>query len=329
MPDVSGTCGGAVAFNTKCAFSDLTSNVVPSVVSSSASDTGCSLAIYTLSATGVLQNESLTTAGTTVTSATLTASRIMKVLATGTTAVGDLAVVGNKTISAHTAQSGSASGMTLAVGDGANCVLGNIIRITNNLPSGAQYQLRMITSISTDTVTVNRAWTTAPTVASTYDVWNGALLDLSPNQITQVRRVFYPAFANAAGGSSNVFYEKVFFLNDSVSTSLTSASVTKQIDPVGLYSGGGSLAFALCTGLNDVTTLTTNVNPGTGPVSISAFSSGAAPQVIAIPSGGGVLLAGATPNAAGAVGCWLMLTLVAGEPTISSFIDLRTQGQSI
>jgi hypothetical protein len=60
MSDTTGTTGGAVSFSTKVQFSDVTSAVVPSVVSSSSSDTATTLAIYSLTSAGVLQNETVT-----------------------------------------------------------------------------------------------------------------------------------------------------------------------------------------------------------------------------------------------------------------------------
>jgi hypothetical protein len=328
MPDTTGTTGGAVTVANKVFFSDLTSSVVPSVVSSSSSDTAATLNIYSLTSPGVLQNEIVTLVGTTVTAATLTAARLMKGLAAGTTAVGDIAILGNKNISAHTLQAGTASGATLQAGDGASVVIGNIIRLTNNSPGGVQYQLRTIISISTDTVVVNRAWGTTPSSATTYDVWNGMLFDLSPNQITQVRRVFYGAYAQASGGSTNTWYEKIFALNDNTATTLTSSSITKQADPSGLYSGSGALNFSLCNSLNDTSTITTNLNPGTPPSSNTAYSSGAAPQSINVPSPQN-LPSGSTPNTSNSQGIWLQLVLVAGEATVNSYADMRISGQSI
>jgi hypothetical protein len=325
MQDTTGTTGGAVTFSVKNFFADVTSGVVPKVVSSSASDTATTLAIYSLTAAGVLQNETITLTGTTAANATLTAARLMKGIQGGTTAVGDIAILGNETITAHTMQAGTAAGCTLQSGDGASAVIGSIIQITNNSPAGVSAQLRTVIAISGDVVVVNRPWGTVPSSATTYNMWNGMLFDLSPNQITQVRRIFYGAFAQASGGSTNVWYEKIFASNDNTSTTLTLAAILKQIDPVGLYSGGGSLNFALCNALNDTSTITTNQNPGTPPSSITAYSSGAAPQSINVPSPQN-LVNGAAPNTSNAQGIWLQLNLVAGEATVNSFGDMRITG---
>ncbi len=328
MSDTTGTTGGAVTFTTKVFFVDLSSAVVPSVVSSASGDTATTLAISSMTAAGVLQSETVTLVGTTVTAATLTAARLMKGIQGGTTAVGDIAILGNKLISNHTMQAGAANSATLQAGDGASVAIGDIIRVLNNTPSGVNFQLRTIIAITGDAVVVNRSWGTNPSSATTYDVWNGMLFDLAPNQITQVRRVFYAAYANATGGGSNVWYEKIFAVNDNTATTLTSAIITKQIDPVGLYTGSGALDFALCNSLNDTSTITTNLNPGTPPASITSYSSGAAPQSINVPSPQN-LVNGTAPNASNAEGIWLRLTLVAGEATVNSFADMRITGQTI
>jgi hypothetical protein len=328
MSDTTGTTGGAVTFSNKVFFQDLSTNVIPSFVSSSASDTATTIAITTLSASGVIQTDTVTLTGTTVGAATHTASRLMKAVAGGTTAVGDIAALGNKIISAHTMQAGTANGCTLQSGDGASVAIGSIIRITNNTPSGANNQLRTVIAVSTDTVVVNRPWGTNPSSSTTYDVWTGMLFDLAPNQITQVRRPFYGAYAQAGGGSTNIWYEKLFAVCDNTTTALTAAAIIKNADPSGLYSGSGALDFALCTALNDTNSITTSLNPGSPPGSITSYSSGAAPQTVNVPSPQ-ILPSGAAPNAAGAQGIWLKLTLVAGEATISSFMDVQTTGQTV
>lgn len=325
MSDTTGTTGGAPTFSTKVGFADVTSAVIPKVVSSSASDTATTLAISSLTSAGVLQSETVTLTGTTAAAGSLTAARLMKGIQGGTTAVGDIAILGNELITAHTMQAGTANGCTLQSGDGASVAIGDIIQVTNNTPSGVQFQLRSIIAVSGDVVVVNRAWGTNPSSATTYNAWTGMLFDLSPNQITQVRRIFYGAYAQALGGSTNTWYEKIFASNDNTSTALTAAAILKEIDPVGLYSGGGSLNFSLCNALDDTSTITTNLNPGTPPSSNTAYSSGAAPQSINVPSPQN-LVDGAAPNTSNAQGIWLQLLLVAAEATVNSFVDMRVTG---
>jgi len=73
-----------------------------------------------------------------------------------------------------TAQAGAASTITLASGASAadNFYNGLFVGITNNSPAGAQYQLRRIISYvgSTRVATVDSAWGTNPSSASTYEI---------------------------------------------------------------------------------------------------------------------------------------------------------------
>ena len=173
MPDVDGsTTGGAVAFSKKIDFTDPTAAGTFNVVSSSASDTACTLTTSGRDATGVIVSEAKTTNGTTPVAGAQSFERLLKSLASGTTAVGDLAVISNtKVISAHTCQAGSANGtgttppvIKLQSGDKASVAVGQIIRITNNTPAGVNFQLREIVSVDaslgTDIVAINRDFAT-------------------------------------------------------------------------------------------------------------------------------------------------------------------------
>jgi hypothetical protein len=51
--------------------------------------------------------------------------------------------------------------------------------------------------------------------------------------VTEIRRPFYNAAADAAGGSARDYYEKVFFKNTNGSLTLTSAVISEQADPSG------------------------------------------------------------------------------------------------
>ena len=255
----------------------------------------------------------------------------MKCLAGGTTAVGDIAILSHTPVVGNgaggkTAQAGAAATSTADAtvtsqsGDGASVAVGDIFRATNNSPAGVNFQLREIISISGDVVSVSKDWTTVPASATTYDVYQGMLLDLTPDQITEVRRPFYNAAADVLGGSTRNYHEKVFRVDNNTVTALTVANIIKQADP-----SSGTLNFALTNSLNDSGTV---VNRQTAPVSaITAFSSGSAPQTIAVPSPQN-LPSGAAPNSAGAQGIWLQLQLTAGlAPTKTSF-TIRTSGQT-
>ncbi len=258
--------------------------------------------------------------------------------------VGDVAAIANTAvISGHTAQSGAAnhSGTTpplmkLQAGDGASVSGGMIIQITNNTPSGAQYQLRMITATSgygTDVVAINRDWSIVPSSSTTYSVFQGMLFETGfassgttygdPNPVTSVVRSFATSAADVPTGSARYFFEKVFVVNNNTATALTAAQVEIASESPTLPSGA-LLDAALTTALNDTNTC----NPRQQASSFVPMGSGSfvtQPAFISVP-GTGNLPSGAAPNAAGAQGAWLRLTLPAGTAAYKGSADLRTQG---
>ena len=299
-------------------------------MSSSASDTAATLAVTGRDATGVLQTETKTLNGTTKVAGSQSFERLLKGIAAGTTAVGDIAAISHTAvIGTHTAQSGSAAVgsvgayIQLQAGDGASVAVGQIIRLENNSPAGVQYAMRRIVRISGDFAYVNRAWGTVPSVATTYSVYEGMLFDLAPNQITQCRRPFYNAASDVPGGASRTYYEKVFAVNNNTTTALTVVVVSKQVDP-----SAGTLEFATCKVLNDTATAANRQTlPANGDASALTFTTGAAPQSQNVPSPQN-LPSGNAPNAAGAEGVWLALTLTAGLAAAKTSFDIRAAGQS-
>lgn len=325
MPDVDGaTTGGALNTATIINLNDITPTGAMSYVSSSASDTASVLTLSGRDSTGVIQTEAKTLTGTTPVAGSQSFQRLMKGLASGTTAVGDIAAISTTAVVVGTAQGGTAATasasatLILQSGQGASCVIGMIVRITNNLPSGVNFILRRIVAIATDTISVNRDWGTVPTSATTYSVNHGMLFDILPNQVTQNRRPFYNVASQVTGGSNVTYYEKIFAVNTNTATALTVASILKQADP-----SSGTLEFALTTALNDTGTVTNRQTvPGSG---ITAFSTGSAPQTIAVP-GPQNLPSGAAPNAAGAQGIWLSLLLTAGLAAAQTSFTMRAAG---
>lgn len=324
------TQGGAVTFSNKIDFTDLASTQALNYVSSSTSDTAATIEVWGRDATGVIQTETKTLTGQTPVAGSQSFQRLLRAQAGGTTAVGDIAAISSTAVvSAHTCQAGSANStgttptlMKLQSGDGAARVLGEIIRTTGG--TGPQ-QLREIIGLpavyGTDIVAVNRDWATVPDNTTTYNIHDGFLFDLAPNQITNIQRPFYNASADVAGGATRTYYEKVFAVNTNTSTALTGAAILKEVDIA-----GGTLDFALCTSLNDTATVANRQTaPSTG---IGSFSSGAAPQSANVPSPQN-LPSGANPNAAGAQGIWWRLTLTAGQaPQNTSFTE-RASGSTI
>ena len=328
MPDGDGaTTGGAVNFAKKVTFVDITPTGTMDYVSSSASDTAVVITVSGRDSTGVIQTEAKTLTGTTVVAGSQSFERLLKALASGTTAVGDIAAISHTAIlSSRTAQAGAnAAGVTdasitLQSGDGASVAAGDVIRILNNTPSGVNFQLREIIALSGDIAYVNRDWGTVPTSATTYSVFQGMLFNLSPNQITEVRRLFYNAASDVSGGSTRNYYDKIFAVDDNTTVALTVAQILKQVDP-----SAGIANFALTNALNDSATV---ANRQTAPVSgITAFSSGTAPQTINVPSPQN-LPSGAAPNAIGAQGVWMQLQLAAGTAPTKTSETMRISGQT-
>lgn len=325
MPDVDGsTTGGALSTAILIGFNDITPNGTMNYVSSSASDTAAVLTLSGRDSTGVIQSEAKTITGVTPVAGSQTFERLMKGVASGTGAVGDLAAISNTAVSTGTAQTGavatsSASAtITLASGQGAGAVIGMVIRITNNTPSGVSNQLRRVVAIAGDVISVNRDWGTVPTSGTTYGLYHGMLFDILPNRITQNRRLFYNVASDVTGGSSRSYWEKIFAVNNSTVTALTVASVVKQVDPA-----SGALQFLLTTALNDTGTV---VNRQTTPVTgVGTISAGSAPQSTVVPSPGN-LPSGVAPNAAGAQGVWVNLVLAAGLAAAKVTTTMRIAG---
>jgi hypothetical protein len=327
MPDVDGTTtGGALNTAILINFNDITPTGTMNYVSSSASDTAAIITVSGRDSTGVIQAEAKTLTGVTPVVGSQSFERLMKGVASGTTAVGDIAAISTTAVVTGTAQAGAAASssasatITLQSGQGASVAVGQILRITNNLPSGVANFLRRIVAIAGDVVSVNRDWGTVPTSATTYTVNHGMLFDILPNPVTQNRRPWYNIASDVTGGSTRTYYEKIFAVNNNTTTALTVANILKNADPA-----SGTLEFALTNALNDTATVANRQTaPSTG---ITAFSTGASPQTIAVPSPQN-LVPGAAPNAAGAQGVWISLALTAGLAAAKVNFTLRATGNT-
>jgi hypothetical protein len=257
--------------------------------------------------------------------------------------LGDVAAIAHTaTISAHTAQTGSAnhSGTTpplmkLQSGDGASVSAGQIIRTTGGTGPN---QIRMIIATSgygTDVVAVNRDWSTVPDNTTTYNVNQGMLFETGfassgstygdPNPVTSVVRAFSTSAADVPTGSARYFYEKVFVVNNNTATALTGAQVEIASETPSLPSGA-LLDIGLTAALNDTNTCNPRQQISSFlPTGLASFTT--QPAFINVPSPGN-LPAGAAPNAAGAQGVWMRLTLPAGTAAYKGSADLRSQGST-
>lgn len=273
MPDADGaTTGGALDTTKKITFTDISPTGTMDYVSSSSSDTASTITLSMRDSTGAIQTETKTLTGTTKVTGSQSSERLLKGVAGGTTAVGVIAAISHTAVvSGHTAQtSANSTGITPALitlqsGDGSSAAIGQIIRLENNLPTGVQFLLKEIIAVTgygTDVVAIDSDWSTLPTSSTTYSLYEGMLFNLSPNQVTQVRRPFYNASADIAGGVNKDYFEKIFAVNNNTSTALTAVQISKQADP-----SSGVLDLALTSALNDTATVT---NRQTGPVTALA-----------------------------------------------------------
>ncbi len=154
----------------------------------------------------------------------------------------------------------------------------------------------VLASAAAGTVTVRRA--TGDTTIATMEAG-----------ITTVRRLFYDSAADASGGSSRDFYEKVFVKNTNGSLTLTNAQIAEQADP------GANITFDLEDAVNDNNSTASRLN--TAPTGMLGTFTGATKSVP-----GSALAAGAS------IGVWLKLTLAAGAAAAKNTYTLRTTGTS-
>lgn len=159
-------------------------------------------------------------------------------------------------------------------------------------------------------IKVVKSGTTAGTITLRKDGAAGDLviMDKTPHEILTVRRPFYDVSADASGGSTRNFYEKIFAKNGHATLALTNAVVTEQSDP------SGKITFGLPATLDDSGTSTNRI---TAPASITFDS--AAKNVANSQN----LTAGA------AQGIWLNLTLNAGDAATKTTYTSRVSGTTV
>lgn len=321
------TTGGAPQLAYRIGFSDVVAGQAL-WTSSSASDTVVSGTVVGRNSAGVIQTESQKFNGTTPVTGALLWQRLLYANISVSAAVGDLAVYASGATVTGTAQgAGNTSTttppfITLQSGQGASCSIDQIVQILNNTPSGVQFQLRRIISLSGDTAYVNRDWGTTPTSSTTYQVVSGMLFEVSPNAITGIYRTFINCQSQAAGGSTNTYYAKVFAVNNSTGTALTNASIG-LVSTTPALPGSSTMQMGLASGLDDTATI---ANRQTAPGGIS-FTTGGLPVSSGVPNATG-LPQGNAPNTAGAQAVWLQLTIPAGTVPYDGFASLTISGST-
>lgn len=143
------------------------------------------------------------------------------------------------------------------------------------------------------------------------DVSTATTIGTMPAGVTAVRRVFYDAYAEDAGGATRVYYEKVFYRNNHAAFSLTSAVISEGADP------SGNIAFALETALSGSDTNGVGNNRLVAPGGYSFDSS--AKNVAN----------NQNHTAQAGQGVWLELTLPAGEPADNTSYTLVETGRTV
>jgi hypothetical protein len=350
MPEADGAVtGGAIDFTRRIAFYDIAPAGTVDVISSSASDTATKITYYGRDPTGAIQSQTLTLDGQTWMTGSQPLERLLYAALSGATAngpvanpggpaaAGDVALAAHSSVlpsgsvttdvTVHTAQSGSANHsdttpalFKLQSGDGASVAPGQIIWTKSGTGANQLRQIIATAGYGTDVVAVSRDWGTVPDNTTTYKILQGMLFEISPNSVTAVIRLFSATAADAPTGSQRIYYEKIFVVNNNTATALTGAQIEIASETPSLPSGA-LLDLALTTALNDVGTI---VNRQTAPSSgVGPFIS--QPGFVAVP-GAGNLPPGSLPNAAGAQGLWLRLTLPAGTAAYKGAADIRTQG---
>ncbi len=347
MPEADAlTVGGAVNGNTFIVFSDISPGATLDAVSDNAGDTAVKISFAGRDSTGVIR----TVVGGTLNGTTpvvglgsaINLERLLYAVITGgsigplsdpggSSPAGKIALYGHTpVISAHTAQAGSvaASGVTpplfkMQAGDGSAVSIGQIVRITSGTGVNQLVRILATSGYGTDFVAVT-PWSGGsgiiPDGTSVYSVYNGMLFQLGRNSVT---RLFATSASDVVGGSTRTYYEKVFAVNiNTTPTTLVGAQVEIVSESPSLPSGQ-TMDIALTTALNDTGTV---ANRQTVPPSgITSFT--VQPALVNVPSPGN-LPGGAFPNAAGAQGIWIRLTMLPGSGSFEGQVLLRLEGNT-
>ena len=129
--------------------------------------------------------------------------------------------------------------------------------------------------------------------------------------VLEIRRPFYDAAADASGGSTRTYHDKIFFKNTHGSLTLTSAQILEQADPQTV------VAFDLESSLDG-----TDTNGGGNNRQVAP---------------GGYTFDSSAKNVANSQnltsdseqGCWLELTLTAGLGAQNTTVTMRVSGNTV
>jgi len=303
--------GGNMDDTTKVVFDDLSANDGLQIVSSEGADTSIYVTVYGRNAGGSIITASGELNGITPVALTGTFERILKGIKDATT-TGDVAVEGDsESVVTGTAQSGTANTITLAAGASAvdNYHRHQVIRLTGGVGDD---QIREVIAYNgtTKVATIGNSWSTIPYNDTTYTIAEGLVFDSSPKEIMTVRRPFYNISANAAGGASKDYYEKVFVKNTNTANNLLTATIVESADPTGNITF--DLEDAQGSGVN------TSSNRLSAPAAgmLGSFDS----ATKNVPSSDLIMGSG--------IGVWMKLTLAAGTAAAKSTYTIQTTGST-
>lgn len=318
MPDDDTTTaiGGAADTSKSVVFTDPAPAGNIQVVSDSASDTTQSVTVTGRDSSGVIVSETAALNGTTPVAMTTNTdwATLLKAVKSATTAgnVAAMAVTAEHSGTAQGAGGSASNEITLATGASSvdDAYVGMVIRLTGGTGSG---QLRQIIEYNgtTKVAVVDQDFGTQPDATTTYDIAEGMFFAKAPNEITEVRRLFYDAAADAAGGADKSYYEKVFFYNTNATLALTNAVISEVSDAAGVVD------FALESVLDGTDTNGTGNNRQVAPTGYTFDSTQknvANSQNHSPGSGQGV---------------WLRLTLVAGAAAQKTSVTMRESGTTV
>lgn len=128
--------------------------------------------------------------------------------------------------------------------------------------------------------------------------------------VTEIRRPFYDAAADASGGSTREYYDKIFFANTHGSLTLTSAQIIENADPQTV------VAFDLESSLDGTDTN----GAGDRQTHTGGYTFDSTDKDVANSQN---LTAGS------AQGCWLQLTLTAGLGAQNTTVTMRVSGNTV
>jgi len=144
---------------------------------------------------------------------------------------------------------------------------------------------------------------------SVTDSGSASVVDIETG-VLEIRRPFYGAVADVAGGSAKTYYEKVFIKNTNATTALTSALIKELADP------SGNVTFAVEATLDGTDTNGAGNNRQVAP---AGYTFANTDQSVA---NSGNLSPGS------AQGVWLKLSLAAGAAAANTSWTVRTSGET-